>query len=568
MKKVLSVFIIICFIFSCFSSCKKEEEKIGPYEIGTYIDTSKPIKPAEANEENHAATLPKNAERDSLEKYLEISSEEEIYALGRILSPNHIKNRIYSHSTKHSLNDDLNNFIFPDSIKENTKKISFLASASFVLKNDISITLEHDANDDYFMGIGSDENVFCGIFNGNGNTISLQANDVFSLKSSSNTCVGLFPLIENANIINLTIGFKDSLLIDTTSKEICLGILTGKARNSRITNCNVNLNNADVGVSFENGEENIANTRVGGLAGIIANCIVKDCSVNMKNSSLFSKGYDVKTGAMYAMFSVGGIVGFSNPGSNNTDNIGKIGNEILNCHFSSKNDTNREVIYAKVKNGEELTVGGIIGCTFNNFIANACSVNIENGDIIAEKNGEKDSATYGTQAGGIIGRLEHTGEIYNCKVIGNNLNIISKSSENYSCAGGIVGWDVGPYHRNIIPINNCYFDGNGTSKIIIEITAGNEKNPWNALGGIAGRASYIVSDCYVKNVTLVNKSVEVEKCFVGRIAGLHIKSGGFFSSNKYFTMDPAEIKNCDYYQVRFDVSERIQTGNICGKIQK
>ena len=73
--------------------------------------------------------------------------------------------------------------------------------------------------------------------------------------------------------------------------------------------------------------------------------------------------------------------------------------------------------------------------------------------------------TFGTTIGGIIGRLEHTGNVKGCIVKGNNLKINAKSTEKEIYAGGIVGIDMGPNHKNLISIENCSFIGNNNFTI-------------------------------------------------------------------------------------------------------
>ena len=485
--------------------------------------------------------------------YTEIDSAEDIYALSRILAPEQIKGNIYG--AGYDVNQDLSRFEYPGNITDVPSKIEYLSTAAYKLTSDVSLTIQQNNDVTYFLGIGSTEYPFKGIFNGNGKTVTLNSNGIIALNSYDNHQIGLFGNIQNAKIANVDVNVNTDILVNKCLDVIKLGVLAGFADKSQISNCNVAIANSKVGVNFHPGETDVHKAHIGGIVGESSFTIIRNSAVNLTDATLMAQGYDVsKYESMYAYFSVGGILGFSEPGSDNTNHIGRIGNQLVNCNVVSINEKQHNVIFASVLKGDEVTAGGLVGCTFNNFIATNCSVNISNGNIVAQKTGTTDTAIFGTNAGGIVGRLEHTGELYNCSVNGDYMNIISCSPENYSTAGGIVGFDVGPYHRDVVSINKCSINGNGTSKIILIIKADPSINKWNALGGIAGGSSYQIADCTVKDVTLVNKSEDVDKIFIGGFCGI-MNYSHFWRSGEYFEATKATgVNGCTSSGLKFDAA--------------
>ena len=79
------------------------------------------------------------------------------------------------------------------------------------------------------------------------------------------------------------------------------------------------------------------------------------------------------------------------------------------------------------------------------------------------------TAKFGSTSWGVIGRLEHTGIINGCIVTGNNLDIIAESTERDIYSGGIVGYDMGPYHKNQISLVNNKVIGNGTTTVKVKL---------------------------------------------------------------------------------------------------
>ena len=489
---------------------------------------------------------------------ISIKSAEEIYALSRILASASVKNN-YIKSPTYDINNDFALFPIPNNVTSQNAKINYLATASFNLENDIAIELNVSKSQNFFLGIGSFSFPFKGSFNGNGKTVTLFAQNNLILDSNCDVGTGLFGNTSGAQISNLNVKINGQILVTHSNKNLNLGAIAGKVSKSKITDCNVYLGNAILGADYTGNEQNAAVSHIGAVVGFADKSIFTNCRVNMTNSQLIAKTTNLDTNMMYAMFSLGSIIGFSNPGSDNTNNIGSLGNQIYNCHLVSSNTVQQDIIAAYTNTSDELTVGGLVGCTFNNFVAKDCSVKVTRGNIIAKKSGNDDSAsTYGTQAGGIIGRNEHTSELNNCSVNGDYLNIISISPNNQTSAGGIAGIDIGPIHRNIITLNNCKFNGGNTSIIKVEITTGgNARGKYIGAGGIVGYGRYKIIGCEAKNVNIINLCEGVlNRTYSGEIVGYYDNSFRPWASGTYFTPDTPEV-NYNSSGINFIHSENV-----------
>ncbi len=452
---------------------------------------------------------------------IEISSPDQIYALGRILQSSAVHMNYISKDITYDILNDFATFTYPEDVVTVAEKTEYLRTASYKLVDDIEISLQKSAGAEYFTGIGSADKVFTGIFDGNGKTVTMKAKGIFDFTGVSDYGTGLFDETEGATIRNLNVNVVSDIKVTATTGLTNVGIIVGDADQTLIENCKVTITNAVVGAEYTS-TQNVP-TNIGGIAGISTFSTIRNCQVIMENATLKGTGTTANPARDYGGIAVGGILGFSGAGSNNSENIGKLGNQLYNCTVTSKNDVQTDVIIASVETGKELTVGGIVGCTFNNILIDSCTVDVEKGNISAVKTGATDGAIFGAQAGGIIGRMEHTGEVTGCNVLGNYLTILSKSPNNVTCAGGIVGIDMGPYHRDIHTINRSYFDGAGTSNIRVEITSTDtlSRDKIIAAGGIVGSGSYIISDCAAKNVTVTNNTANIGNptTYVGEIAG-------------------------------------------------
>ncbi len=493
-------------------------------------------------------------------KYIEIDDEEDVYSLERILALKVTKTNFFG--SEYDINSDIDHFDLPEDIVDTEAKIAYLTSASYKLVNDITLTVQTGNNESFFVGIGSKDHPFEGIFNGNGKTVTLKSDGKIPLDNNTNHHIGLFGDAKNAKILGTNVKIETDILISKCIDIVKFGALAGSMSNCLVSDCNVTVSNAKVGVDFGKDEKDVDQAYIGGLVGDCTYSVIQNCNVTLTDGTLYANGYVVDTEAWCANFSVGGMLGFSGEGSDNKSDFGKIGNKLLNCKVKAVGSQQKDIIYASIESGDEVDAGGLVGCTFNNFVAKKCFVEITNGNIVAEKRGSTDDARGGTNVGGIIGRLEHTGELYRCDVLGNNLNIISRSPENYSSAGGIVGWDMGPYHRDVISINACSFDGGGTSKIISDISADDTKDIWNITGGIVGYGAYQIKDCAVENVTLENRSEKVTKCYVGGICGIFNNKSGFWTNNEFFTPGTPEIINCKSSKLTFNTTSNVKTNEV------
>ncbi len=475
---------------------------------------------------------------------IELSSSEDVYALGRILEGN--RQYVETNSPR---------FDIPDTHKTNNEKIKYLQNAAYRLTNDIELTLNPESGAGFFLGIGSKNNPFKGSFDGNGKSISITAPT--DLQSNKHM-IGIFGKTTDAKIKNINAYIKGDVIILAKNRAMCLGGIAGDTDTTCIENCSVYFEDTNFGAIYDPDETIPNRNLVGGIAGNSSRSVYKNCSVKMKNSTIIASAGDVTASTKYGVFSAGGIIGFSDPGSSNTSNFGRLGNRIYNCSFKSTNITQQDVIATYIKSGQEICSGGLVGTAFNNLLIKDCSVEITNGNIIAYKSGTDDTGhTFGAQAGGIIGRLEHTGEVTGCSVLGNSLNIIAKSPNNEIGAGGIVGQDVGAQQRDVASVSNCTFNGSGNSTILVETTYPSSTNGRASAGGILGCGYYRVENCTARGVTIKNIGEKNNNPYAGSIIGYF--GGNYFRSTqkKYFTPRESGIYNCAAYDVLLDVSDNV-----------
>lgn len=409
----------------------------------------------------------------------------------------------------------------------------------------------------------------------------------------------------SVELTDVTFGAPNLILGENTpkGKEIPFGagVIAGRMEASTITNCSVLASNSTIRLDV--GLDKRPSFYAGGFVGNAigsedSRCVISDSTLNFRNSELYSNGFLCRSGGLvgsaqkttirdssvtfldssvkaagdtvyskYAALSVGGILGFSAAGNanDNSQNVGNLGCEVLNCHFTSSNSAVTDVLYVQARKGGELAVGGLVGVAFNNFKIKNSTANFENANITAYKTTEEDAAAFGTSVGGIIARLEHSGEVYECSVTGNYLTLLSKSPENDSYAGGIVGVDIGPYNYDLVSINKCSFDGSGTSTIKIEAgpnIAANNK--FVCVGGIVGNGTYKIRACSAKNVTIANSSGRIANpAYCGGIIGRYY-AHSLWSSNQYFEAGTPGIVDCTTEGIIFENSENVLAGEIYG----
>ena len=312
----------------------------------------------------------------------------------------------------------------------------------------------------------------------------------------------------------------------------------------------------------------------GGVLARAKKTTISGTKVNLINSSIGITANNASFSEYYYSIATGGIIGFAEPGSDNTeDNIGKEGITIDNSSFTSNNTIQKEVLFAKEITGSAPNVGGIVGFAFNNCSIKNTNVDITNGTIIAEKTTEDEHVQPNSTSGGIIGRLEHTGVIENCIVNGNNLNIIARSTNKEIYSGGIVGVDMGPRDKNQISLKDNKFIGNNTSSIMVELIRGSKENEKIYAGGIAGRSAYIIKDCTVSGVSIYHKGadISVTMAAIGKIVGRfdYMNSGLWIDSGYFVPEANRGIINCTTNNVNLDVEDNnsgiVSVGEEWGK---
>jgi len=544
------------------------------------------------------------------EKYeIAITSAEQIYALGRLINKNTCAVAgLTSYSGSEQEATDLSLFEIPEEYTTNEQKIAFLQTTSYGLENNIIVTLQRKTGTDCFLGIGGTDNPFKGTFNGTGKTITILGSTI-NANLNFATGVGLFGKTENAKIVNLNIALENDITIKTALHTLGIGLLVGQAYSTEISDVAIKMDGYDINVDF-NSSTYREGIFMGSMAGYISNTNISNCKAELINSSitltnnneddehLYDLGgligksefvnninscnvrfenskigfYVENTGAVTGYGSAtGGIIGFAGPGSDNTENIGRNGTTITNCNFISNNSQKQEIIYAKENYGASPNSGGIVGLAFNNCSIINSSVDITNGIIISQRLLENvTTAKFGSTSGGVIGRLEHTGIINGCIVTGNNLDIIAESTERDIYSGGIVGYDMGPYHKNQISLVNNKVIGNGTTTVKVKLISENgNSNRYIAAGGIAGCSTYIVKDCDVSGITISNIGSNSASKYsaIGNVVGWkRVSLTAQWSTNDYF--EPSTeigILNCTSQNVTLSAdNDVVATGEVYG----
>ena len=498
-----------------------------------------------------------------------LNSKEDIYALSRVLATDYARDKYYSVNPSLSLEDDVSRFKIPAGLTTDAEKIAYLQKASYRLENDVDVVLTQEYgttawDPNAFIGIGSSNYPFKGKFNGNNKTISLSSNKGLSTMYNSVDYIGFFSQISDAEISNTNIVISSDITAiksATPNHMFAMGALVGYTDQSNISNCSVTYKKADFGLAYS--EETFTDcAHVGGLVGRSCHTVYNNCKVNLENSKIFVTANKTSQPSGFGGVSVGGLLGFAVAGSDNKTELGRLGVELYNCSVVSNNSTQQDVVVASIEGGSECAVGGIVGCAFNNLLMKNCSTTITKGNIAANISEDKASSTLGSAVGGIIGRMEHTGQLVGCKVTGSYLNITSSGPDNNHVIGGIAGNAYGPIHRGFTPILDCHFSGSGTSTIGLEIDATNIKEASHSVGvaGIAGLGAYQMYDCSVKDVLIINHSKGIQKdSRVGNFAAVWMAN---VASNALFTPEPSEIGRCTAFGVTFDISDNVLINNL------
>jgi hypothetical protein len=240
-------------------------------------------------------------------------------------------------------------------------------AGKYILLNDIPLD-DSKAGVDAAYGwipIGDSTNIFTGIFNGNGNTITN-----LWINRTSADYVGLFGFIQNAKIKNLTVETAEGKEV---KGRYFVGAIAGYVSGSSITNSHSTGNVSGVdsvgGIAGYVGGSSITNSyatgnvsgdnMVGGIAGVV------ELSSSVTNS--YSAG---NVSGDYYIGGIAGRVEFSSSISNsystgNVNGVGYVGGIAGSVEFSSS-VTNSYA--AGTISGITNQVGGIAGFVYDNSI--------------------------------------------------------------------------------------------------------------------------------------------------------------------------------------------------------
>jgi len=345
-------------------------------------------------------------------------------------------------------------------------------SAKYLLANDV--TLEN------WTPIGDDTAPFTGVFNGNGNKITL--NGFSDTALSEKTCLGIFGYVqgdsasEKANIKNLTIHSA----VNATGTTQAAGLVTGYAELAVIENITL------TGTFAYN------STNVHYLGGVAGQINEEGTLVKNINSSL---NMDiVPAGSSYIY--VGGIAGIFQNGAG-----------IENCH-NAGNVTADNVASSA---GGQVFAGGIAGGSNYAMSVNYHGYIIDSsftGTVIGRSQGNWTfvGGIAATTVGGNVNDNLATTRVERCFVTGTVSNQGDQSGFPY--IGGVVAYN---YYGALV--SQSYFSGT--------IISGGKTDPF-ACGGVAGYHSQVsaphnsrVEECYSSGTANINNGAIV----VGTTAG-------------------------------------------------
>ncbi|MBN1805772.1 MAG: hypothetical protein JW837_11010 [Sedimentisphaerales bacterium] len=263
-----------------------------------------------------------------------------------------------------------------------------------------------------FYIIGSQWYPFCGVFEGNGHTISN-----FSYSSSDADCVGLFGVIAGSQIKNIGL-ISPNIDVGRGDSHGCL---VGYSDGGIITNCYVDdgriSGSYNVGalVGYNNGRITDCNA----LANVAGNeCIGGLVGMNYGFRYQSGNGQDYvlsELGSIERCYSTGNVVGGDEVGGLVGENLGNI----LICY------SNSSVV------GERDASGGLVGKNNGKVMACYSNSNVNGRDAV----------------GGLVGR-NYDGQTVNCYAMG------SVAGQWY--VGGLVGSNTRSIGRYEGTIENCY----------------------------------------------------------------------------------------------------------------
>ncbi len=366
--------------------------------------------------------------------------------------------------------------------------------AYFTQIADIDLSGTVYSNGNGWVPIGSSTLLmkFKGNYDGNGKKIIN-----LYIRSENEEGVGLFGVIDNAVITNLTVENAD-----VTGKN-AVGILAGNVSTSTISNCH------------SSGKVRCVSARSGGLVGYGMSITLQDSSSSASVSGLTFQGgliADVSvsqtvssianchaSGSVIGSYTVGGLIGSIN-GKNGVAAV--VGNSRATGDVS----------------GDNHSIGGLIGSNGGYCEVSGCHAegnvtalprndgySVTNvGGLIGMNSGQiSDSSAIGTvsggfQVGGLVGHSDESGQISRCYatgsvttnsdrvggLVGLNYSDINDSYATGSVSGNNrVGGLLGLFHTGTV--NRCYAAG---------LVTGGNSQPY--IGGLCGDADGTVSASY------------------------------------------------------------------------
>ena len=327
------------------------------------------------------------------------------------------------------------------------------------------------------------ERPFSGIFDGKNHKI-----DNLYIKNDIDTAsIGLFTRIENAEIINLTIGGEIIASVNTN-----IGAFSTVAHNSKVNNCHNEVN-----ITSE-----VGRFQVGGLIGSlhgeseVTNCTNKGNISNGNNTSGIvarigedSSNVKIENCTNYGVISnsigtdtIGGIVGRTQTNPSNVT--------IINCRNYGLLTTGKSI-------SNEQKMGGIIG-----IAGNGSTVVIENSDNYGEVRSEynEDNTSISVNGGGIIGRVDGSSNKTVAKIINSHNHAEVNGMRR---GGGLVGQ---VNSEGTLFIDKSYNEGNITSNLYVA-----DNWDYDSCGGLIGLINngkaYVLNTYNKGNISSQNLSV-------------------------------------------------------------
>ena len=239
--------------------------------------------------------------------------------------------------------------------------------------------------------IGRSSAPFRGYFDGNGHTISN-----LSFTKTYNGCGGLFGMIENAVVKNLTL--QDASLVmghdsDVSGNDLKYGILVAYSKGSLIDNCHVTGN---IDFMTDTDTTGTLTADVGGLIG------------NVVGGRVFSSSFSGTINARYSQVFAGGIAGYAQTGTPDLVVTNCLSDATVNAYATGYNITQKKST-AKARAG--VLIGSISG-------ANVIARNVAVGTATAKAEGQAATGTVASDiSAGVFGHTAGSGQLNSVPII-------------------------------------------------------------------------------------------------------------------------------------------------------